>query len=344
MEQYFSESDIIQLEKNYKINLINSISGFKSANLLGTISSEGITNLSIISSAVHIGADPALMGFILRPTTVPRNSYDNLLKNKSFTINQVNKYIVGKAHFTSAKFTAEESEFSELQLEEEYIEDCIAPFVKKSLVKIGLKYDSEHLLSNGCRLIIGKVKHLSVAKSALNENGSLNLNSIDTIAVSGLNKYYTTNFLKEYPYARKEEIKEYLTKKQKERPDNVVFNEKTKSYDASLKKYNTNIGAPSITHNDLGNWKRVGSNKVNNHLKSQFDDIKEQYTKILDTYEWNQKIYDSKFNFEPNMGMIYHLYENKDSTCFLSIIEPQEWDRIHLGSFKLNADRIFMKI
>ena len=104
MEQYFSEPDINQLEKKYKINLINSIGGFKSANLLGTISSEGITNLSIISSVVHIGADPALMGFILRPTTVPRNSYDNRLKNKTFTINQVNKYIVGKAHFTSAKF------------------------------------------------------------------------------------------------------------------------------------------------------------------------------------------------------------------------------------------------
>ena len=344
MEQYYSEADIIQLEKKYKINLINSISGFKSANLLGTINSKGVTNLSIISSVVHIGADPALIGFILRPTTVPRNSYDNLLENKTFTINQVNKYIVGKAHFTSAKFTSEESEFSELQLEEEYIEGCIAPFVKKSLVKIGLKYDSEHLISNGCRLIIGKIEHLSVAKSALNKNGSLNLEAIDTVTVSGLNKYYTADFLKEYPYARKEEIREYLTKKPKERPDNVVFNEVTKSYDAGLKRYSTNIGAPLIVHNDLGNWKRVGSNKVNNHLKAQYEDVKEQYTKIVEVYEWNQKIYDSKFNFEPNMGMIYHLYENKDNSCFLSIIGPDEWNKTHLGSFKLNADRIFVKI
>jgi flavin reductase (DIM6/NTAB) family NADH-FMN oxidoreductase RutF len=344
MEQYFSEENIIELEKNYKTNLINSISGFKSANLLGTISSEGITNLSIISSVVHIGADPALMGFILRPTTVPRNSYDNLLENKSFTINQVSKYIVGKAHFTSAKFTAEESEFSELQLDEEYIENCAAPFVKESKLKIGLKYDSEHVLSNGCRLIIGKIQHLSVSKSALNKNGSLNLDTIDAVSVSGLNKYYTSDFLKEYPYARKENIKQHLTKKQKERPDNVVFNAVTKSYDASLKRYSTNVGAPLIVHNDLGNWKRIGSNKVNNHLKSQYEDVKNQYTKILEVYEWNQKIYDSKFNFEPNMGMIYHLYQNKDNTCFLSIIGPQEWNKAHLGSFKLNADRIFIKI
>lgn len=344
MEQYFSKNEIEDLEVRYKGNLINSISGYKSANLIGTINKDGLTNLSIVSSVVHLGSDPALMGFIMRPTTVTRHTYNNLKSNGSFTINQVHENITAKAHFSSARFSDDESEFSALQLEEEYQENFPAPFVKASHIKIGLKFEDEKLISNGCRLIIGSIEHLRISSNALKKDGSLSLEVIDTVAVSGLNKYYGGKFINEYPYAKKKNLEEYLTRKPKDRPDNVVFNEESKRYDASLKAYNTNIGAPSIQHTNLGKWKRIGSSKVNHHLETKFEEIKNQYQDVLDIYEWNQKIYDSKFNFEPIAGMNYHLYEKEDNTLFLSIIAPTDWNKKHIGSFKLDEDRIFRKL
>ena len=87
----FLESEIESLDKRYRANLINSLSGFKSANLLGTKDATGQENLAIISSAVHIGADPATMGVIFRPNTVPRHTYENILETKEFTVNHIAK-------------------------------------------------------------------------------------------------------------------------------------------------------------------------------------------------------------------------------------------------------------
>ena len=84
---HFSKKDIEGLEKIYRLNLINSCTGYKSANLLGSIDNEGNTNLAIFSSITHLGSDPAMIGFVLRPRTVPRNTYNNMFNNKFFTVN-----------------------------------------------------------------------------------------------------------------------------------------------------------------------------------------------------------------------------------------------------------------
>lgn len=341
MERNFEQSDLNRLEKKYKTNLINSIGGYKSANLIGTINNEGVTNLSIVSSVVHIGAEPPLLGFIMRPISTPRHTYENIKANDFFTVNQIHENITGKAHFASARFDKNESEFEELQLTAEFKKDIKAPFVKESKIKIGLKFNAEHLISNGCKLVIGEIVNLSIEEEALSNNGMLNLEVINTNAISGLNKYYKGKFTKEFPYAKKDQIKKVLGK---QRPDNVVYNETTKKYDASLKTYNTNVGAPMIKHNDLSNWKKVGSNKVNYHLKAEFELIKEKYDGVIEIYEWNQKIYDCKFNFEPIVGNVYHLYKNSKQELFLSQLGPHEWNKDHQGTFKLNADRIFIKM
>lgn len=61
------KQEIEQLEKRYRLNLINSLSGVKSANLIGTQSLSGQPNVAIFSSVVHLGSHPAQLGFILRP-------------------------------------------------------------------------------------------------------------------------------------------------------------------------------------------------------------------------------------------------------------------------------------
>ena len=71
---HFNEEEIEDLEKIYRVNLINSCSGYKAANLIGTVS-ENNNNLAIFSSLVHLGSNPPLLGFFLRPTAV---SYTHL--------------------------------------------------------------------------------------------------------------------------------------------------------------------------------------------------------------------------------------------------------------------------
>ena len=58
---FFEEADIFNLDKVKRLKLINSITGVKPANLIGTRSSDGITNLAIFSSIVHLGSNPPLI-------------------------------------------------------------------------------------------------------------------------------------------------------------------------------------------------------------------------------------------------------------------------------------------
>jgi flavin reductase (DIM6/NTAB) family NADH-FMN oxidoreductase RutF len=68
-----SRDDISQLEKVERLNLINSCTGYKSANLIATKSVDGAVNVAIFSSITHLGSNPALIFYC--PTTVPRNTY-----------------------------------------------------------------------------------------------------------------------------------------------------------------------------------------------------------------------------------------------------------------------------
>ncbi len=124
---HFNRKKIDELERLYKINLINSVSGYKSANLIGTKSNEGVTNIAVFSSVVHYGSNPPIIGFVLRPTTVRRNTYKNIKLNNYNTINHIHKNIIEDAHHTSAKYPPNISEFDKTNLEEEYINDFHAP-------------------------------------------------------------------------------------------------------------------------------------------------------------------------------------------------------------------------
>ena len=78
---HFNQEKLDTLHNIFKINLINSCSGYKPANLIATVSNKGIENVAIFSSIVHIGSNPPLLGFIVRPSgEVPRNTYKNILE------------------------------------------------------------------------------------------------------------------------------------------------------------------------------------------------------------------------------------------------------------------------
>ena len=83
--------DLNEMSKIYRLNLVNSITGYKSAHLIGSQSLDGKNNVAIFSSVIHLGSNPALIGFILRPTSVPRHTYSNIKATGIFTLNAITK-------------------------------------------------------------------------------------------------------------------------------------------------------------------------------------------------------------------------------------------------------------
>jgi len=124
----------------------------------------------------------------------------------------------------------------------------------------------------------------------------------------------------------------------KERPDNIVYDDE-QGYNASLLPYATSVGAPAIKMDDVVSWKSRGISTLNKQFENKFNELKLQYENLMAEYEWNELVYGARFSFEPVIGEIYHLYQGDDGVNFLSLIGPQEWNKEHIGTFKLNSDK-----
>ena len=122
------------------------------------------------------------------------------------------------------------------------------------------------------------------------------------------------------------------------KPDNVVYSDE-QGYYAQILPYASNVGAPVIRVNDVASWKVSGINRVNKDLASKFQDLKEEYNKLMKEFEWNELVYNAKFSFEPVVGEIYYLYRNNQGKEFLSLISPNEWNEEYIGTTILNSDR-----
>jgi flavin reductase (DIM6/NTAB) family NADH-FMN oxidoreductase RutF len=194
---------IESLPKTKKIHLINAITGFKPVNLIASKSKGGQENVGIFSSVVHLGSSPALIGFILRPTTVRRDTYENIVETGYYTINHVNSAIIDKAHQTSASYGQYESEFDKVQLTAEYLDGYHAPFVKESHIRMGLKLEEiKNIELNDTKLIIGSIEMISIPNDhVIHEHGFLDLELADTVVLSGLDGYYSPKFIKRKSYA-----------------------------------------------------------------------------------------------------------------------------------------------
>jgi len=201
--EIITSDDLKQFEKRKRTNLINGLSGLRSANLIATLSETGNENLAIFNSVMHIGADPALMGFIMRPEVVERQTMQNIRYNKKFTINQVTEAIHKQSHLTSAKFDKETSEFEACQISPYFHQDYPIPFVKESNIKIALNLEEEILVkSNNTILVIGKVDFILLNNGILDEAGHIDFEQISGIAVNGLDTYYTAKKIAKYKFAR----------------------------------------------------------------------------------------------------------------------------------------------
>ncbi|MGI9874433.1 flavin reductase family protein [Vibrio chagasii] len=201
-----SKNDLQAMEQRERTRLINSLSGFKSANLIGSCDSQGAANLAVISSVVHLGSHPPLFGFIVRPCKRRRHTLDNILETKHFTINSIGADFFKKAHQTSARYPKEVSEFESVGLTPYYDDDFSAPFVLESALKIGLEL-KEHIQieSNHTQMLIGEVVTLHAPKNAFMPDGYLDVEALDTVTISGLDSYHVTQRLHRLSYAKPDE-------------------------------------------------------------------------------------------------------------------------------------------
>ena len=200
-------SDIQALARIPRLTLINAISGFKSANLVGTLGNDQVPNLAIFSSAIHIGSDPPLMGIVTRPVDgdlkTTRHTYQNIRSSGFFTLNHIHSGITAAAHQTSASYPDGISEFPAVGLTPFFSDTIPAPYVAESVIRLGLEYVEEYAIqANNTILIIGKVLELMLPDDCLDEAGNLDLTRADTVAISGLDTYHRATQIARLGYAR----------------------------------------------------------------------------------------------------------------------------------------------
>ena len=200
--RHLTAADIQAFDKIYRLNLVNGLPGFKSANLVGTASADGTTNLAVFSSALHLGSDPALLGIVTRPTTVPRHTYANLKASGCYTLNHVPEALAAQAHYTSANFPDAVSEFEACGFTAAYRDGFAAPYVAESALSIGLRLLEEHAISNGTVLLVGQVEHVYLRDDLLRPDGTLDLVAGGTATISGLDGYHAVQPPVRFGYAR----------------------------------------------------------------------------------------------------------------------------------------------
>jgi hypothetical protein len=202
--QQFTPAEWQSWERFYRANFINSLTGFKSASLIGTINAQGVPNLGMFSSIVHIGSDPALIGYINRPLAAAPNTLANIKAGGFYTVNHIQASFLAQAHQTSAKYPDEVNEFTEVGLTEEYIEGVKVPFVKESPIKylLSLK-EIIPITLNATFLVIGQLEQVLIEQSLQPTiDGFLHLDQAGSVCSNGLDAYYNTELIDRYDYAK----------------------------------------------------------------------------------------------------------------------------------------------
>lgn len=203
MQKHISLSEIMNMDKQKRVHFINSLGGFKSVSLLGTLNNNEQTNLAIFSSIFHIGANPPLIAVIFRPSPPERDTLVNILETGFYTINHINENIYKQAHQTSARYDSDISEFDVTHLTPEYKNHFKAPFVKESNIQLGVEFKEKIKITvNNSIMIVGEIKEVYFPENCLCDDGFLDLEKANTITCSGLDSYHKTKKIDRLSYAK----------------------------------------------------------------------------------------------------------------------------------------------
>jgi len=205
--KHYSIDEIQGWDRFYRANFVNSLSGFKPISLISTINGEGIPNLGVFGNIVHIGADPAYIGFINRPINAAPHTLSNIRSNGLYTINHIHPEFVTQAHQASAKYPEAVNEFREVGLTEEYKVDFAVPFVLESQVQYAMELSEIiPLAMNNTFMVVGKLLHAFIEPDIISKDGLINLHKASSMVSLGLDAYYTTVPNTRLQYAKPERV------------------------------------------------------------------------------------------------------------------------------------------
>jgi flavin reductase (DIM6/NTAB) family NADH-FMN oxidoreductase RutF len=201
--QTITAADIAGMEKFSRVQFATSLPGAKPISLIGTIDSDGKTNLAPFSSVLHLGSEPCLLGMVSRPDLVERHTLANLMETRCWTINHLHPEILDAAHQCSARYPKDTSEFEATGLKPFYEPGFPAPFVSESRLRIGLTLeDIIDIPANGTKLIVGRVVLVQLADGSLLNHGGIDLPGIDCLASTALDTYFTIQPLARLAHAK----------------------------------------------------------------------------------------------------------------------------------------------
>ncbi|MDV6314849.1 flavin reductase family protein [Idiomarina sp. HP20-50] len=206
----YKQQDLANMEDSERACFVNCLSGFKSANVIGTRDRHQQNNLAMISSVVHLGSNPPFLGFIMRPQSVTRHTWENIEESGVYTINQVNNEFFQQAHQTSARYPRDTSEFEACGLTPEFADGFHAPHVAESALRIGMQLvEIIPIQHNDTALIVGEVRWVEVKEEAVKNDGFIDIESLGAMTVSGLDGYHSTQRAARLSYAKPgEELQE----------------------------------------------------------------------------------------------------------------------------------------
>ena len=211
-----TQEDIVKMEQRYRTMFINSVSGYKSLQMVGTSSTDGISNLALVNSVFHVGANPPLLGMVFRPEGLTsQDTLKNIMETGQCTLNNILPEWYERAHQTSARYGRDESEFDLCGFKKAYLNKFKAPFVEESTIKIGLEIrDIIEVSLNNTNIVIGEIICLILDEQLIATDGYVDIEKAGSVTVAGLDSYFTTQALGRLTYARPGKYPERLSVEQ----------------------------------------------------------------------------------------------------------------------------------
>jgi len=201
MSENHVESSPDNFESDFKVNFFHSATGVKPAILIGTKALNAVPNLAVFSSVFHLGSNPPIFGFMVRPGVAEGNTHDNILKTGHYTLNLVSQDLVAAAHQTAARYPAEVNEFEATGIPEGEIAGW--PCSKSASVIMLLKYlETISIPYNGTKIVIGEVIRVAYDPAFVGSDGLLDHEKAKTAGVTGLDAYFSHQKVGRYAYAK----------------------------------------------------------------------------------------------------------------------------------------------
>ena len=109
----------------------------------------------------------------------------------------------------------------------------------------------------------------------------------------------------------------------------------------NLLPYGITSSAPAISLPDNDLFKSERGANAGIYFEEKLRHLNAEYDRLVMLAKYTDLVYNSRYNFVPRVGQIYHLYYTGEY-YLLSMIEPERWTKYDfVASFRFTADSIW---